>query len=309
MTGYDNAGDATMPLPKFHYHEPASLDQALELVDRFREKGMLLAGGTDLLVKMKERACRPGHIISLAGIGRLTRIMVSGDCCAIGACCTAAQLAESDVIRSCFPALSQGANELGSPTVRNMGTIGGNIVTASPAADLPPALIAYGASVILRSRAGERCMPLEDIFKGPGVTRIKAGEILTGISMKIPPALSGAGFFKLGNRRALQISVINGACHVRLNAGGKEIETARIALGAVAPTPVRAFAAEKLLKGKKPGPELFKQAGKAAAKGCAPIDDLRGSANYRKEMVGVLTTRTLESAFGQIPDPSGRESL
>ena len=289
-----------MPLPSFHYHEPASLVEACRMLASFGEKGILMAGGTDLLVKMKSREVQPENIISLTQRKEINRISFTDNHLTIGAGCTISQIAESAVICSAFPALASGAEHLGSPTVRNMGTIGGNIMTASPAADLPPALMAYGASVRLKSNNQERFLPLEQIFCSPGVTCIKENEILADIHIEKPQEMSGAGFFKLGNRKALQISIINGACYVALNPENGKIQTSRIVLGAVAPIPIRAVSAEEVLMGQKPCADLFEKAGKAAALGCKPIDDLRGSAEYRKDMVGVLTRRTLLSAFEQI---------
>lgn len=295
-----------MSLPHFQYHEPASLVEVCQMLQVFGKKGALLAGGTDLLVKMKNRERLPENIISLAELKEINQIIIIDNHHSIGAGCTISQIAESLSIRSMFPALASGAEHLGSPTVRNMGTIGGNIVTASPAADLPPALMAYGAKVRLKSKDQERFLPLEQIFCSPGITNIREDEVLADIHIEKPPEKSGAGFFKLGNRKALQISIINGACYFAIDSRSGNIETARIVLGAVAPIPVRAFSAENILLGQKPSANLFKEAGKVAALDCNPIDDLRASAEYRKDMVSVLTNRTLESVLDQIRNKSGR---
>jgi len=289
-----------MTLPRFQYNEPASLAEACQMIRAFGEKAALLAGGTDLLVKMRNRERQPQEIVSLAELEEMTQISAAGGRHAIGACCTVSQIAASMEVKSTFPALASGAEHLGSPAVRNIGTIGGNIVTASPSADLPPALVAYGAEVRLKSEDQERFLPLEELFRGPGDTCIKKDEILADLRLESPPEVSGAGFFKLGNRRALQISIVNGACYFALNPGSGEIEKARVVLGAVAPTLVRAVSAESLLVGEKPGKGLFQEAGRAAALDCSPIDDLRGSAAYRRDMIQVLTCRTLQTALDEI---------
>jgi CO/xanthine dehydrogenase FAD-binding subunit len=209
-------------------------------------------------------------------------------------------------IRSTFPVLASGAEHLGSPAVRNIATIGGNVVTASPAADLPPALIAYGARVRLKRDDQERFLPLEQFFRGPGATHIRKDEILADLHLEKPPEFSGAGFFKLGNRKALQISIVNGACFLALNPQSGKIEKARVVLGAVAPTLVRAFSAENILVGQKPSANLFLEAGRAAAFDCSPIDDLRGSAKYRRDMIQVMTSRTLHAALEEIRKPFAR---
>ena len=145
-----------MALPRFQYHEPTSLAVACQMLQAFGETAALLAGGTDLLVKMKNREFQPQNIVSLAELEEIKQINVTGSDTSIGACCTISQIAESVEIRSTFPALASGAEHLGSPAVRNLGTIGGNVVTASPAADLPPALTAYGARARLKRDDQER---------------------------------------------------------------------------------------------------------------------------------------------------------
>ena len=289
-----------MALPRFQYHEPTSLAEACQMLQVFGETAALLAGGTDLLVKMKNRELRPQKIVSLAELEEIKEINFTGSNKSIGACCTVSQIAESVEIQSTFPALASGAERLGSPAVRNIATIGGNVVTASPAADLPPALIAYGANVRLIRENQERFLPLEQLFRGPGTTYIRKDEILADLHLEKPPEFSGAGFFKLGNRKVLQISIVNGACYLALNPRSGEIEKARVVLGAVAPTLVRAFSAENILMGEKPCRNLFLEAGRAAAHDCRPIDDLRASAKYRRDMIRVLTSRTLHAALEEI---------
>jgi len=295
-----------MALPHFKYHEPESLTEACQMIKAFGKTAALLAGGTDLLVKMRNRERQPQKIVSLTALADIRRIDFTNGHHTIGACCTVSQIAESVEIQSTFPALACGAGRLGSPAVRNVGTIGGNIVTASPAADLPPALVAYGATVRLKSEKQERVMPLENLFRGPGDTQIIREEILAEVHLEKPPEVSGSGFFKLGSRRALQISVVNGACYLALNPQSGEIEKARVVLGAVAPTLVRAFSAENILVGQKPGANLFLEAGRAAALDCRPIDDLRASAVYRRDMVQVMTSRTLHTAMEEIRTPLKR---
>jgi carbon-monoxide dehydrogenase medium subunit len=253
-----------------------------------------------MLVKMKSGEIRPRHIVSLLEIQGMDQIDFSGKNKIIGACCTASMISKSSEIRTLFPALAAAAGQIGSPAVRNLGTIGGNAVTASPAADLPPALIAYGARARLRRQEHERVVPLEHFFKGPGTTHIKHDEILVDFSFAHPPVGSAAEFFKIGHRRALQCSTVNGACYIFINPDRHEIEDARIVLGAVGPTVVRALSAEKVLIGEKPTSGLFLRAGEAAASDCNPIDDLRGSAVYRRDMVRVLTSRALQEASKKI---------
>jgi carbon-monoxide dehydrogenase medium subunit len=143
-------------------------------------------------------------------------------------------------------------------------------------------------------------LPLEELFCGPGDTHIRKDEILADLHLEKPRDASGAVFFKLGNRRALQISIVNGTCYLAINPSNGRIEKARVVLGAVAPTLIRAFSAEKVLVGEKPDKNLFSEAGWAAALDCSPIDDLRGSAEYRRDMIQVLTSRSLQAALDEI---------
>ena len=298
-----------MSLPCFNYHEPGSLDDACRMWQDLDGNGALLAGGTDLLVKMRNRDLAPETIISLNGIPEIHEISQTQNRLTIGACCTIAGIAESKPVRNWFSALASAAEQLGSPSVRNMGTVGGNIITASPAADLPPALMAYGARVRLKGIDKERIIPLKTLFSGPGKTVLKPGEILADIHLDIPPERSGAGFFKLGTRNALQISIINGACFLALNPETGVTETARIVVGAAAPTVLRMPRAEAVLLGQRPGKPLFQLSAQAAASECRPIDDLRGSAAYRRDMAETLTLQTLETLLEQIQNPSTGRSV
>lgn len=284
-----------MLLPRFEYHEPPGMEEARRLMGDLGETARPLAGGTDLLVHMKKRVLSPEHLVSLGRIEELHRMGPSGDAFRIGACMTAAELAELDEIRRQYPALADGASRLGSPLIRNLATLAGNLVSARPAADLPPPLMAYGARVNLVGPSGERTVPLEDFFEGPGVTVAAADELLESVFLETPPERSGAGYLKLGVRQTLEISIVNVAAYLSLD--GDRIETARVVLGAVAPVPIRAPFAEKVLAGETPSAELFAKAGEEAARDAKPIDDFRASAEYRRDMVSVLTRRALETAL------------
>jgi carbon-monoxide dehydrogenase medium subunit len=289
-----------MLLPKFDYHEPLTINEACGVMAELDEKARPLAGGTDLIVNMKKGVLTPEHLVSLSRIVELRQIRISDDQVRIGALTTADELAESEEIGKTLTALATGAGNLGSPLIRNLATIAGNLVTARPAADLPPPLMVYGAEIILRSSSGKRSVPVDDFFTGPGETVIKSDEILTEVVVPKTPPRSGAGYIKLGVRQALEISLVNVAAYFALDDKNGSIQDAKIVLGAVAPAPIRAPSAEKVLIGERPGDILFAKAGEAAAKDSKPIDDYRGSAAYRKAMVEVLTRRTLGMAYGSL---------
>ena len=288
-----------MLLPKFDYHEPATVYDACSIMGELGKKAKPIAGGTDLLVNMKKKVMSPNHLVSLSRIDDLKRIDVTDNRIRIGACLTASDLAESKEVKENLGALGKGAISLGSPLIRNLATIAGNLVTARPAADLPPPLMVYGAKIVLKSAGGEREVLLENFFKGPGQTVIEPDEILTEIVIKIPPTHSGAGYFKLGVRKALEISLANIAAFISLDSPNGAISDAKIAMGSVAPTPIRAISAEKILLGEKPSESLLARAAEAAVDDGRPIDDFRASAEYKKAMVGVLTRRTLMEAMNE----------
>lgn len=286
-----------MLLPKFEYHEPSTLADACRMMAELGAAASPIAGGTDLVVNMRRGTLAPEHVVSLGRINELCPMDMSGRTLTLGACCTVASVAESSQIAAGFPALCEGALSLGSPLVRNLATLGGNLVTARPAADLPPPLMAYGGSVTLHSSQEQRVVPLDQFFLGPGRTAMKSAEILGSVVIAIPSAFSGASYFKLGTRRALEIAIVSVASFLSLERPGGRILSARVVLGAVAPVPMRAGDAEKILIGETPSRSLFVKAGETAAGEAKPIDDHRGSAEYRRDMVSVLTHKTLVAAL------------
>jgi len=286
-----------MLLPRFQYHEPRSLTEACRMMAELGAAASPIAGGTDLVVNMRRGTLAPEHVVSLGRINELCAMDMTGRTLTLGACCTVASLAESSDIAAGFPALCEGALTLGSPLVRNLATLGGNLVTARPAADLPPPLMAYGGSVTLHSSQEQRVVPLDQFFLGPGRTVMKPAEILGSVAIDIPSAFSGSSYFKLGARRALEISIASVASFLALERPGGKILSARIVLGAVAPLPMRAGGAEKILIGETPSRSLFVKVGETAARESKPIDDHRGSAEYRRDMVSVLTEKTLVAAL------------
>jgi carbon-monoxide dehydrogenase medium subunit len=292
-----------MLLPKFDYQAPKSLREACAMLEEFGARAKLLAGGTDLLVSLKKKLLAPQQVISLNKIKGLSEIgSKKGQGISIGPLATATALAESGLVQEHCLVLAQGAGRLGSPLIRNRATIGGNIVTARPASDLAPPLMVLGAQVILKSKDGARELAVEKFFKGPGKTAIKPKEILSQIHIPFCEGPCAGAYLKMGARKALEISLVNVAAFLELGPEGS-IRQVRIALGAVGPTPIRAKSAEKILKGGKPQGErdpLFLEAAKAAVQDAKPIDDHRGSADYRRALIEILTARTLMSAYHQL---------
>jgi len=292
-------GDLFIYLPDFDYYCPHSIKKVCEMLSRFGTRAKLLAGGTDLLSKMKQELLVPEIIISLKNIRELGTIQdVEGKGVVIGARVTHNDLVGSSILQRRYPSVSEAAHTLANNQVRNRGTVGGNIVNAVPSADLPPILIVLSATVTLVGLSGSRSLPLEQFFTGPGQSVIGPNEILTEVV--IPnQSTTGSAYFKFGLRHSGALAVVGVAAAVTMQDG--LIQHARIALGAVAPKPIRASEAERSLIGNRVSEDLLEQAGQHAASECQPISDIRGSEQYRRDMVRIFTKRALRKAiYGNI---------
>ena len=279
-------------MKSFEFYEPTTLAEASRLFAE--EHAQLLAGGTDIVIGMKALTETPESVISLQKIPGLAGITTEADnSISIGAMTKVREVEVSGDIQQHHTALAEGASEIGSIQIRNLATIGGNIAHASPAADTVAGLLVADAQVDIAGADGNRSVPIDELFTGPGQTVLVPGEIIT--RFRLPSPASGSHYIKHKIREVMDLAFIGVAAAVNLDNG--TITDARIGLAAVAPTPIRATEAENLLNGNAPTPELLEQAGEAAAAGCSPISDLRCSAEHRREMVDVLTRRTLQHAL------------
>jgi carbon-monoxide dehydrogenase medium subunit len=286
-----------MLLPRFHYHEPSTLEEALHLLSELGGNAKVLAGGTDLLVRMKLKIDKPAHVVSITRVpGMNATIPREKHSVTIGAAVTAAEVSRHELLMDKFTPLALAASRLGAPMIRNRATIGGNVVNARPAADFSPALMALNATGKLKSAWGEREVNFNEFFRGPGDTVMEPNELLTAINIETPAPWSGGAYIKLGARKTLEISMVNVAVLVTLRSADGPIVDVKIALGAVAPTPVRAYAAEELLIGEVPSDALFQKAGEVGVGMCSPITDHRGTMEYRCVMIEVLVKRALGRA-------------
>jgi carbon-monoxide dehydrogenase medium subunit len=285
-------------LPRFEYHAPNSIQEALECLSRYGSQAKVLAGGTDLLVSMKKREEVPEHLINLKGIKGLNAIRHDErEGLAIGCLATIGDIARSQIVREKFTALWDAVNVMAAPQVRNLGTIGGNLCSAVPSADTAPPLIALGASVRLLGTKGERSLPVESFFKGPGESALKTDEILVEVLVPNPRKNSGGAYFKLMRRNAMDLALVGAAVFLGVNDGKRVCHEARIALGAVAPTPIRAPKAEHVLVGKAVDEQIAEEAGHTARLEARPITDIRASEAHRRDMVGILTKRAILAAL------------
>ncbi|MFC1917062.1 FAD binding domain-containing protein [Chloroflexota bacterium] len=286
-----------MLLPEFTYLSPGTLPEACSLLAQYGNEAAVLAGGTDLLVKMKERQLTPHYLIGLKNIDNLDFIKLDDNKrISIGAMTTLNTIAVSPIIRRKLTFLALTADNMANQQIRNMGTIGGNLCNAAPSADTAPPLIASGANAVLTSPHKTRTIALEEFFTAPGQTVRKADEVLGEIQIPVPPALWGGVYFKLSQRSKADIAAVGVAAAVTLSAEGK-CTGCRIVLGAVAPTPLRAKRAEQFLLDKVITNDLIAETSHLAAEDARPISDVRSSAEYRQEMVAVLTRRALAGAL------------
>ena len=273
----------------FDYTRPASLAEAVEALRERGEGAHPLGGGTDLLVQVKEGGRRPSALISLAGIPELTGIHLdaSGEL-RVGARTTMQQVADDTTVQQRFSALADGASVVGSYQTRNMATIGGNVCNAAPLADTSPPLVVLGARAHIAGVNGEREQPVEELWSGPGQTTLEAGEIVTAFIVPPAPAGVGSHYARHTPRKIMDIAVVGVGSYLEFDAEGV-VQAARIALGAVAPTVVRAPEAEQALVGHALTAELAAEAGRIAAAEARPISDVRGSASFRRYLVETMT--------------------
>lgn len=284
---------------RFAYFAPATLDEAVALLGRYDGKASVLAGGTDLLVEIKEQLRRPDQIIDIKKIPAMAQLAYHPDHgLKIGALVTTRQIETSPIVLEKYPGLAQAVRELGSIQIRNRATLAGNICRASPSADTLPPLMADRARVTLYGPRGSRTLALEAFFTGPGKTVMQPDELMTEIALPPPPPHTGKAYIKHGRRKAMELATVGVAVSVTLQENRcKEVD---IVLGAVAPTPIRAVAAEALLRGHARDEKTIEQAAKIAMGEAKPISNVRASADYRREMVAVLTRRALRQALGLI---------
>jgi CO/xanthine dehydrogenase FAD-binding subunit len=274
-----------------NYFRPRSIGEAIALCEKLGEEARYIAGGTDVVMKIKDRLVRPHHLISLKNIPGLDHIEYKEGELKIGALASHRKLELSPTIRKYFPVLLDAVENIGSVQIRNVATLGGNIVNAVPSADGAIPLIALGAKVRLVGPKGERVMALEDIFTGPGQTVLEQAEILCEFVIPRLPPRTGGAYWKHTRRAAMELPILGISVLISLAEDLQTCVEARIGLGVMAPTPLRARKAEGVLRGKRLSDLVLEEAGKIAAAESQPRDTARGEAWYRREMVEVLLPR------------------
>lgn len=285
---------------EFEYIAPKSMREAISLLNRYDGKARVIAGGTDLLIQMRNKTINPEYVIDITEIPGLDQINYDGkEGLRIGALTTFRALEKSSKIHRKYPVIAKAASQLGSMAIRNVATIGGNLCNAAPSAESAPALMGLSASVKIVGTVGERVVPLEDFFTGPAGTVLKEGELLVEIQVPILPTNTRGIYLKHSMRGGIDLAIVNVAVVVTLGFQNEICEDIKIVLGAVAPTPMRARKAEAVLRGKNFNEALMNKTAQIASEEARPISDVRASAEYRKEMVEVFTRRAIREAFNQ----------
>lgn len=278
-------------------YQPSSLLEASRLLRDKGAGGRFLAGGTDLVIAIKEKGLVPKYLVDLKKVPGLSGIQENGDgSITIGALTTMREIETDPLLNNKYPFLCQSAAEVGSIQIRNRATVGGNMANATPSADVAPSLIALNATAKIVSGADARIVPLEEFFRGPGQSVMNTDEILAEITIpKTSPRLVGE-YIKFSPRDMMDLAYVGVAVVYTLDEKEKRCENVRIVLGAVAPTPIRARKAETVLEGQILTEETATKAGEESAKESKPISDVRSSADYRRAMVGAMTKRAILNA-------------
>ena len=284
----------------FEYHAPTSLDQVFDLLDKYGDDSRVMAGGTALVIQMKQRLSQPGHVIGMRRVGSLNAIESTPEGLRIGALCTQRQIENSELVGKEVPLVADTFRKVATPRIRNMATIGGGLVNGDPNQDPPPSLIALGASAVMTSKSGDRVVLLEEFFIDYYETDVQPGEILTSVMVPHAPAGSGSVYLKFLPRTADDYGTVNVAAVVSKEQDGM-CKDVRIVLGAAGVTPIRAKDAEDALRGKPLTDENIRAAAVLVKDAIDPLEDFRGSADYKTDMAEVFARRAVEQAMAAIP--------
>jgi len=282
---------------EFAYTSPSSLGEALEILRDYGERACVIAGGTDLMIAIRERELRAEVVVDISAIPELRGIREVGNQLCIGPLVTHGELASSGLIKRGASVLGRAAKSVGAPQIRNMGTIGGNIINASPAADTIPALVVLGAQVVLKGNGGERNLQITDLFLGPYKTKITPQELLTEITFAKLDDTWKSSFIKLARRKALAISRINIAAMAKMDE--KRAKEVRVSVGSSTPTPCRMEKAEALLRGAVPSAAVIEEASRMVAEEMVARSGVRPSTEYKRPAVQGLVKRALQEVFNR----------
>jgi carbon-monoxide dehydrogenase medium subunit len=289
-------------LPGFDYLKPASLAEASRVLAEHDVRARPFVGGTDIFVRMRDGFVRPELLVDIKHLPGMQGVLYDGEGgLTIGAATTLNEIVRHPDVQTRYPLLAEAANSIASYQIRNRATMGGNLCNASPAADTAPAALLLEASMVLYGPGGERLVPSSEFFLGPGATAMRPGELMTAIRFPVPPSGSAGKYLKLGRNKAGDLAIA-GVAVLGFPNGPASGYSFRIGLASVAPVPLRVPEAEETLAANAPGEEAFALAAEKAMRATAPIDDVRASAAYRREMVRALTLRALREVWARIEE-------
>jgi xanthine dehydrogenase FAD-binding subunit len=283
----------------FAYFAPKTVSEATALLTQHGPQAKVLAGGTDIIVQLREGLRQAEVVIDIKHIPDLTHFSLNATGLQIGAAVPCYKLYENAAIKQAYAALTDAAHIIGGWQIQSRASIGGNLCNSSPAADSIPALIALNATANISGQSGQRTVAIKGFCTAPGKNILQSGEMLVSLTVPATSPKSGSAYERFIPRNEMDIAVVGAASWVQLNAQGTEITACRIALGAVAPTPKLAELASQSLLGKAPSEAVFEQAGELAKQVASPISDIRGTKEYRLHLVGVLVKRTLQTAVAR----------
>ncbi|HJL88276.1 MAG TPA: xanthine dehydrogenase family protein subunit M [SAR324 cluster bacterium] len=278
--------------PSFEYLTPSKISDAIAMLQKHGEEAKILAGGHSLIPAMRLRLSEPGYLIDISGIQGLDYILEESGQLRIGAMTREASLEESQIVREKYPLLLDTAKMIADPSVRNVATVGGNLAHGDPANDHPATMLALGANVVVEGPNGSREIGIDDFFPDFFTTALEPEEILTEIRIPSPPSGSGGAYLKI-ERKVGDYAAAAVACQLNIDSGGS-IQNIGIGLTNVGSTPIRASSAEQLLQGKNPDENMIAEAGRLSAADSEPMEDLRGSAEYKRALVNELTQRAIK---------------
>ena len=288
-------------LPKFEFLSPKSIKEAISLLAKYGPKAKVIAGGTDLISEMRWGEWRPQYVLGLSQISGLDEIQFDKTTgLKIGAACTIGEIERSRIIGAYYPLLAQAASVLGSMEIRNRATVGGNLCTAAPSADMPPSLLVLNATAVIATQKGEKVVALEDFFTGPKRTVLNHDEMLVRLEIPLMEPNSAGEYIKFGRRNAMEIAMIGVAALITLENGNNTCKAARLALATAAPTPIRSKEAEKVLTGNKLVREIIELAAETASNESSPRTSWRTTEEYRRDLIRVLTGRAIQKALDKL---------
>ncbi len=280
-------------MQQFKYHQPEKIEDVCLLMSQLGKEAKILAGGTDLVVQMRKGSLAPKHVVNIKKVENLNFIREDATGYSLGTLATMADIAGHPGLQKTYSVIVNSARSIGSAQIRNLATLGGNLCNASPSADMAPGLLVLEAMVRVVGLRGSRMLPLIDFFVGPGEVDLAADEMLVEIIVPFPDENTKMIYYKLGPRKAMDCAVVSVAMAIRVNELTGKCQKAKIALGAVAETPLRLREAEKLIEGNVFKEIPMAQIAETVRQDIAPIDDVRGSANYRYETAAALTIRAI----------------